>query len=46
MTRYGYPTPAPEHTIVWDRNMTAWHRGDGAEAAAWYKTMYGKNAIA
>nr|DAV29536.1 MAG TPA: hypothetical protein [Caudoviricetes sp.] len=29
MTRYGYPTPAPEHTIVWDRNMTAWHRDNG-----------------
>lgn len=27
MTRYGYPTPAPEHTMVWDRDMTAWRRG-------------------
>ena len=27
MTRYGYPTAAPEHTVVWDRDMTAWRRG-------------------
>ena len=31
MTRYGYPTPAPEHTVVWDRDMTAWRRGDAGQ---------------
>lgn len=31
MTRYGYPTPDPEHTVVWDRNMTAWRRDDGGQ---------------
>lgn len=31
MTRYSYPTPAPEDVVVWDRNMTAWRRDDGGQ---------------